>query len=1515
MKHSYNLRCFAQLGVALVLLLLLVAPGASAQAVRLYYTQGSGSNAALDAAKAVNPDGTAGATLASGSTNFRQPAGIAFDQANGFVYVADHYLGATGIVRYNADGTNRTVIVPPTAGATYNGLALDVAGNRLFFTQGSATNPALDALKVVSLATGFAVTTLASGAASFTQPTGIALDATNSFLYVADQYIGGGGILRFSLTGAGRTVVVPALANAAYNGLALDVASNRIFFTQGSADATLDALKVVSLATGFAVTTLASGAASFTQPTGIALDATNSFLYVADQFVSTGGILRFSTAGASRTVIVPPTAGATYNGLALAVSVAVAPTVTTAAATSITTTSAVLGGSVTADGGAAVTDRGVVYSSTNTTPTTADTKAANGTGTGSFSATISGLAPATKYYVRAYATNSAGTSYGSVEHFATAGPPVLLSPADGSQTAIRTPTYSGTAQAGGVVGVYLDVTGSGSFSLVNRGGTIATADGTFSVLQPTNLAPGRYGVIVGLFFTNGEAVYSAATYFTVTPTSLLVDISSSTGASGSTSSASPFAYTVTFSEAVSGFVASDVVVDNGTLSGFAGSGTTYTFNVTPAGNGAVTVNVPANVAIDANNMGNSAATQFTITYSQPVTAAPVVIAPANGSLVSTNTPTYTGTAPAGSTVTVIVDGTAIGTTTASASGGWSLPQPTALAQGSHTVRATAQTSGSAVSANSNTNTFTVDTVAPQTSIVSGPPANTNSTTATFSFSSNESPVTYQASLDGAGFTATANPRVYTGLTDGSHTLSVRAADAAGNVDATPATYSWTVDTTSPTALISSTATSPTSTSPIPVTVTFSEAVSGFVASDVVLDNGTLSGFAGSGTTYTFNVTPAGNGAVTVNVPANVAIDANNTGNSAATQFTIQYNAPITVAVWNGSMSTNWFTPENWTGGVPTATIDATIPAGAPRYPLLEAGTASAKSLFLSTGAGLAQNGGVIDLKGSFVNNGIFSATGGSVALTGTVSQAVGGSAPSTFWNLSVGANGASLTGVAAVQRVLTLAGSLTTDANSFTLLSNAAGTAMVVNTGGTVVGNATVQRYINPSLNAGAGYRHYSSPVANSTVADLATTGFGPVVNGSYNTSATPTTVKPYPTVFGYDQSRLATTSNNLAAFDKGWFSPASTTAALAVGRGYTVNLRANQVVDFVGTLNNGDQTLSLARNSGSTAAAAGWQLVGNRYPAPLDFSLVAASDRPNLDAAIYVFESTSQYNGQYRSYINGLGNPVVTMGQGFFVRVSEGQTTGSLTFRNSQRLTTYQDPTFRRSTTETRPLVQLQLGGPAAGLATDNTHIYFEAGATAGLDSQFDAVKLANSTGLNLSSLALGSELSINGLPLPVSTSLVVPLRVRVPATGTYTLTALQVLNFSPNAQPFLRDLQLNTLTDLHQQPSYTFTQDAANSTPRFELVFARQVLATASATLVAQVAVYPNPATKAVFLELPAGLSRKAVTAALVDALGRVVVQQVLPAGRATHTLPLANVATGVYSLRLQTEAGMVVKKLVVE
>ncbi|MBO6050716.1 MAG: choice-of-anchor J domain-containing protein [Bacteroidales bacterium] len=94
------------------------------------------------------------------------------------------------------------------------------------------------------------------------------------------------------------------------------------------------------------------------------------------------------------------------------------PVVSTNTVTNITSTSASCGGNVTSDGGSTVTARGVCWS-TSQNPTISNNHTSNGSGTGSFNATLTGLSAYTTYYVRAYATNSKGTSYGSQKSFTT----------------------------------------------------------------------------------------------------------------------------------------------------------------------------------------------------------------------------------------------------------------------------------------------------------------------------------------------------------------------------------------------------------------------------------------------------------------------------------------------------------------------------------------------------------------------------------------------------------------------------------------------------------------------------------------------------------------------------------------------------------------------------------------------------------------------------------------------------------------------------------------------------------------------------------------------------------------------------------------------------------------------------------------------------------------------------------------------------------------------------------------
>lgn len=131
------------------------------------------------------------------------------------------------------------------------------------------------------------------------------------------------------------------------------------------------------------------------------------------------------------------------------------PTVVTCEITNITATSATCGGNVTSDGGASVTARGVCWS-TSQNPTVNGSHTTDGTGTGSFTSQITGLTQGPTYYVRAYATNSAGTSYGEQKTINTISVPTVTTD---NVTNIR----AHSALCGG------NVTSDGGAAVIERG--------------------------------------------------------------------------------------------------------------------------------------------------------------------------------------------------------------------------------------------------------------------------------------------------------------------------------------------------------------------------------------------------------------------------------------------------------------------------------------------------------------------------------------------------------------------------------------------------------------------------------------------------------------------------------------------------------------------------------------------------------------------------------------------------------------------------------------------------------------------------------------------------------------------------------------------------------------------------------------------------------------------------------------------------------------------------------------
>ena len=285
-----------------------------------------------------------------------------------------------------------------------------------------------------------------------------------------------------------------------------------------------------------------------------------------------------------------------------------------------------------------------------------------------------------------------------------------------------------------------------------------------------------------------------------------------------------FTATFTFLEAVNGFVVGDITVNNGAASDFTMTDAmTYTATITPAGDGAVTVDVAANVATDAAGNGNTEAAQASSVHDA---TAPRVVSIVHQDPASTPTNANSLT--------------------------WRVTFSEDVAKVDAADFAVAGT-----------------TVAPTVSEV------TASTV-------------YDVTVSG-GDLANLNATVTLAFVNGQNI-----ADTAGNalVDSVPTgenDSSYVVDNVAPTVTIGDVPTG--SNASFTATFTFLEAVNGFVVGDITVNNGAASDFTMTDAmTYTATITPAGDGAVTVDVAANVATDAAGNGNTEAAQASSVYDA-------------------------------------------------------------------------------------------------------------------------------------------------------------------------------------------------------------------------------------------------------------------------------------------------------------------------------------------------------------------------------------------------------------------------------------------------------------------------------------------------------------------------------------------------------------------------------------------------------------------------------------------------
>lgn len=293
-------------GLAALLTAVLALSAQAASPIKLFFDSASSTNT-NDRLDRIDVDGTnLTALITTGVGTWTQPETIQIDHANGYLYIADGGAGHQ-ILRFNLDGTNKTVITSWTHTGFSRGLALDRVNQKLYYCTQSTTVDADNTLVSINLSNNSA-TTLGSGAANVaSRPSGLAVDTERGYVYVSDFQTSSAtsqGIVRFNLDGSGRTQIVTHSplsggTSMTFPFLYADESTGHLYFTTNSTlDSNLDRIARINW-DGTGMTTLYSGATNFTQPYAIFVDKANGYIYMGDSNVGAAlaSLYRFNLDG------------------------------------------------------------------------------------------------------------------------------------------------------------------------------------------------------------------------------------------------------------------------------------------------------------------------------------------------------------------------------------------------------------------------------------------------------------------------------------------------------------------------------------------------------------------------------------------------------------------------------------------------------------------------------------------------------------------------------------------------------------------------------------------------------------------------------------------------------------------------------------------------------------------------------------------------------------------------------------------------------------------------------------------------------------------------------------------------------------------------------------------------------------------------------------------------------------------------------------------------------------------
>lgn len=395
---------------------------------------------------------------------------------------------------------------------------------------------------------------------------------------------------------------------------------------------------------------------------------------------------------------------------------------------------------------------------------------------------------------------------------------------------------------------------------------------------------------------------------------------------------------------------------------------------------------------------------------------------------------------------------------------------------------------------------------------------------------------------------------------------------------------------------------------------------------------------------------------------------------------------------------------------------------------------------------------IVFLRGDLTNNSVLNCRAGTINLSGTTLQSIGGTSNTQFYNLTLNNNaGCIINSNQSLTNALTLTTGNFNSNNNFTLISNASQTARIAPKGAgspSFSGNMIIQKFISGRSES---WHDLSSPVVSSTIMDWDDEMYMSGI-GTYDGIAGPAGVDGSAGGFISVYTWVESTASYSAV--------SGSSTPLVSGKGYEIWLADDQsawnakVINTVGVPTFGDKTINLSYTAGA-GAYAGVNLVGNPFASSINY---ASCTKTNVTGNILILDNS----GNYTDYGS---NPVIPPHQGFWITASGA---GASLRVNETAKSTSTTTTFFR--TAPNYGIKMVFSSPNLPFYNENT-INFEYGTSENYDIDYDALYL-RSPAKNAPSMFMYADGNAKLITNTISSDkpdISIPLGFYTPVGGTY--------------------------------------------------------------------------------------------------------------------------------------------------